>query len=365
MVTGLTVEGHSRRGGFSLSEMLIVIMILSFITLLMASLFEAISHSLVRSKDQVKQFSDARLAFEYLTRNVEQATLNTYLDYHYTGEEDSRVPEGYTAQSDLHFKVDDSGMLLGAEGGEGERFQTHCVFFQAPLGASNRYVELKNLLNARGYFVEFGGDEEYRPDFLGNRRVEPRYRFRLKEFRPPGEFNWIYKELQSTGDSGEIPEFTEWFRADSTLYDTQPPYHTIVRNVAENVVGIIVSPRVSEADAEAMGYQDPAEFAPYYRYDSRLEFPSGNDLVKTVHQLPPLMKVILITISEKSAVQLQDRYGQNVPPELRVEPGWFEDSLKLEEDLEAFEQQLRKAAIEYRTFQTTIKMQAAKWRNEV
>jgi len=352
-----------KNSGFSLMELLVVMAIFSIIAMVLSSMLNTTSRSLITTKERVRQFGNARVAFEYLSRNLKQATLNTYWDYQYsTGDPITSAPDGYTAKSDIQFKVEHTSELLGeADVAEG-KFQGHAVFFQAPLGASDRYNSLKNLLNARGYFIEFGDDLSYRPDFLGD-RVASRYRYRLKEFRPPGEYNLIYKELNS-GDEAAPPEFNEWFRANSDLYDVALPYHKVVRNVADNIIALIVSPRISEKEAGKLGYRLPQEYAPNYTYDSRIEFPTGNENEKSTHKLPPLVKLIMVSISEKSAIDLQDKNGIEPPPELLVEASLFQDALKLTEDLEIYENQLREHNIEYRFFQTVVGMQSAKWSDE-
>lgn len=346
--------------GLSLIELLVVMAIFSIIAVILSMMLSTTSNALISTKDRVRQFGSARVAFDYLCRNLKQATLNTYWDYKYsTGDSENSAPDGYTPVSDIQFRVDLTSELLGREP-EG-RFQGHAVFFQAPLGDSDRYSSLGNLMNARGYFIEFGDDLAHRPDFLGD-RIEPRYRYRLKEFRPPGEHNLIYKELKN--GVGSPPEFDEWFRADSDLYDVALPYHKVVRNVADNIIAFIISPRLSEKEAKRLGYELPEEYAPNFTYDSRLEYPTGNKNVRSIHQLPPLVKLIMVTISEKSAIDLQKKNDSDPPPELAIGASLFRDALKLEVDLESYENQLRNHKIEYRIFQTVVGMQSAKWSYE-
>lgn len=351
---------YRRDLGLSLIELLVVMAIFSTIALILTLMLNTTSRALISTKDRVHQFGNARIAFDYLSRNLKQATLNTYWDYKYSAENpETSIPDGYTPVSDIQFKVDYASDLL--EGDQGGSFQGHAVFFQAPLGESNRYSSLGNLMNARGYFVQFGDDLAHRPDFLGD-RIEPRYRYRLKEFRPPGENNLIYKELREA--PGSPPAFDEWFRADSDLYEVAIPYHQMVRNVADNIIAFIVSPRISEKEAKRLGYVLPQEYAPHFTYDSRLDYPTGNDKEASPHQLPPLVKIIMVTISERSAANLQRIHDSTPPPELVIDPAFFRDALKLEQDLEAYEEQLKEHEVEYRVFQTVVGMQSAKWSHE-
>ena len=346
--------------GFSLIEVLVVMAVLSVIAILFAGLFESTSRALINSKDRMRQFGDARVAFEYMSRNLEQATLNTYLDYRYSST-DENLPNGYAPQSELHFLTGPAKEFAGNR--NQENLQTHAVFFQAPLGSSDRYEELSNLLNGRGYFVEFGHDWDYRPDFIGL-SAETRHRFRLKEFRPPEKHNLIYKEKIGDAEDGTEKQLTEWFKHDSPLYTEDLPYYKVVRNIADNVIALIISPRLSEKEAEAKGLASPEDFAPDYRYDTQKENPTANKKIHTQHQLPPLLRLVLVSISEKTAVRLQQRYDDTIPPELVCKSSWFRDSRKLDEDLAQFEAQLKEANVEYRVFQTMVAMQGSKWSDE-
>lgn len=341
------------RYAFTLVEMLVSLAVLSLLILGLSSLLSISSNNWVNTKGRLQQFSSARMSFDYMTHNLSQATLNTYWDYEYTegASASEERPTAYQPVSDLQFKIAQAKDVIRSE----KSPQSHAIFFQAPLGVSNQYQSLSNLLNARGYFVEFGDDLGDRPDFLQG-QVPPRYRFRLKEFRPPSESNLVYKELLEGGET-----FSEWFRSDSELYEEPLIEHKVVRKVADNVIALIISPRISDKEALAAGYLSPLEFAPNYTYDSRIKNPTGNRKVNTTHQLPPLVKIIMISISELSAAGLAEKHGSAPPPELMIEGSLFTDSLKLDRDLKQFEEQLSEHRIEYRIFQTVVGMQGAKW----
>lgn len=362
--------------GMSLLELMVSMSILAAIFVLIASVLDTTSKGWMRTTDRATQFRDSRLAFEYLTRNLQQATLNTYWDYHYDStksnapQEEGETPSRYAPQSELHFLTGQAAELLEDE----ERYRTHAVFFQAPLGKADRYMDLSNLLNARGYFIEFGSDVEGRPDFLDG-VVEPKYRYRLMEFRPPAEQNQVYADAQDDlgNQRGSPPPWfppqspavvlDDWYLPDSKLYTEKMAYHETVRPVAENVIALIVSPRRSDEESGRID-ESPEGIAPKYAFNSREDFAEGvspTEGRETRNLLPPLLKVVLVTITDTSAIQLQARYGERPPPELELSPGWFTKALRLEEDLLQFEEQLREANVEYRIFRSTLRLQAAKW----
>lgn len=357
--------------GFTLIELLVSMAVLSIFLLLISSLIQTTSDTWVRAKDRTAQFREARQSFEYITRNLQQATLNAYWDYYYESSGSNvpkdgidELPARHVPHSDLQFLAGNaSKLILGAERDEGARtYRGHAVFFQVPLGKADRYADLSNLLNARGFFIEFGDEREYLPEVIRD-RTNPRNRYRLMEFRPPAEENVIYKDAleEAVIDPDSPVKLDKWFQPDSALYSGRHAYHELVRPVAENVIAMIISPQWSAAEAENRGIR-PESIAPDYEYNSNRTPPARwND--PTRHQLPPLIEVVLVTISEKSAFILQGRHGDSPPPELELDPEWFVRASDLEADLEALEKKLVDEGIEFRLFRSTLRLQASKWTN--
>lgn len=354
------------RSGFSLVELLVSITVLSVMLLMIVSLLSTTQQTWSSAKTRVSQFRDARVAFEAMTRNISQATLNTYLDYY--DEQGNRIepvyddsynsnsppiePDHYDRYSELHFLVDNAANLFGAT----VPSSTHAIFFQAPLGdtAQEDYRVLGNLLNARGYFVVFSDDRLQSPAFLRN-KVVPKWRFRLMEYRPPSERNQIY----------ETPEdFTDWYGSD---------FNEILRNsrvIADNVIALVISP-VTSADSE-----DPNRFdiAPDYKYTSQKEQGAGGtDPVsrRQRHQLPPLLKITMVAMDEESANRLllneETEVSELVPAGLFVDAAAFDDDLKELEDFLAkrgdFED-VEGLTINYRIFSATVSIRGSKWSDE-
>ncbi|MEI9997669.1 MAG: hypothetical protein WDO13_00075 [Verrucomicrobiota bacterium] len=100
------------------------------------------------------------------------------------------MPDHLARRSDLAFVCGPaggaSGLLAGPRVTAGS-----AVFFAAPEGATQAYAGqgLARLLNAEGYFVEFGDDTSV-PAFI--LALSHRYRWRLKRVLPPSESMPVY-----------------------------------------------------------------------------------------------------------------------------------------------------------------------------
>ncbi len=120
------------------------------------------------------------------------------------------------------------------------------------------------------------------------------------EFLQPAEDLAIYK-LPADGSAAE---YSRWFTnfLPPNVAVTQAP----VRVLAENIIALIVLPELSPHDADAA--TNP--LAPQYRYDSR----AGNITDRTKHQLPPLLRVVMVAIDEPSAARLNPAGRAPRPP---------------------------------------------------
>jgi len=326
------------RSGFSLIETLLAISILLFMMASAAAILGTTQKTWSSTWERTTQFRDARLAFELITRNLSQATLNTYWDYVY---DDEDVPTDYRRESELHFYTDRTSNL-------DFEFSTpaHCIFFQAVLGYSleSDFKQLDALLNARGYYIAFGNDDKQKPKFLATlpNAPRPRWRYRLMEYLPPTENNMIYQVDQENEEGGS--SIKEWFSKELIEEHSRP--------VVDNIIALIVSPQTSP-DTNSFGSQ-VYEIAPFYRYDSRDE-----SVEETLNVLPPLVEITVVAIDEASAVRLQDKYGESPPPLLDSE--WFSAASDLDEDLDALKEKLNSESIGHRIFSTTVAIRSAKW----
>jgi uncharacterized protein (TIGR02599 family) len=356
--------------GFTLVELLLSMVILSLVTLVLVSMVNQTGSLWHRTTSKIEEFREARTGFESLTRCLSQATLNTYWDYN-----DPNVPTKYMRQSELRF-ISGPGLLAGVN--SPTPYPTQSLFFFAPLGfvrpasatdtASANYQGLDNLLNLWGYFIEYADDSALRPPFVNGK---PHKRFRLMELMQPSQSLSIYSlETQAGGNLKYVTP--DWFQnAVSASGDLPRPAHVL----AENIIALIVLPKMTPADQKKLGFND-ASLAPNYFYNSTgLDLTGSTKLSTTAnptlngtHQLPPVMEVAMVAIDETSAALLSDADALDLQAELA---GLFADPKKLSSDLTgkptppatglSLEDYLRQKRINYRVFTTDVSIRAAKW----
>lgn len=359
---------RSQLAGFSLPELLVSIAILSLLMLFTFQMMEQTQRTWLIAKENTSSYKEARSAFEVMTRRLSQATLNTYWGY-----DNPENPRDYEKKSELHFLVVNSKEVLG-EGPEGGR-PGHAVFFNAPLGftaestATGRpvYSNMEMLLNSWGYFVEWSTDENDRPSFLNrDNTIKKRLRYRLMEFRQPSESLSIYSE--DLPEQSSKTALYRWFVRGETGVNSSvnrkatlgPKEVRTVRPVAENIIVLIISPRLPEYDKN-----DPDFIAPNFVYDSR-EFQWGkksDDRVELAqHQIPPLMQITMVAVDETDMARWLSMNGSREPD--FVSSGLFKSQRALEQDLETLRNDLDTEKVRHRVFTTTIRMRESKWTEE-
>lgn len=350
---------HQRKAhAFSLVEIMVSLAVLTILLLISAQVIGQIQSSWSASNARVSQFKEARTAFDILSRNLGQATLNTYIDYDYNylsaaggASAAAAAPNKYERNSDLHFRCGLTSDLIPAAGGS-TITPGHAVFFQAPLGISNdpTLVGLDRLLCARGYFVQFSSDSAWVPDFIPSNDFK--YRYRLMEYSPPAERNSIYAAAHA--NDGTIA--STWFaNAGATATGSGAGVVPITRPVADNIVALILSPRRETANDSEAEEAASTRIAPGYKYDS-------SSVGDTQHLLPPLVRVVLIAIDEKSAERLEQLSGNNSNPPLG---GLVNSKLVtpelLNKEVDAIVQELQLQKLNYRVFSATVALRGAKW----
>ncbi|MEZ5326245.1 MAG: Verru_Chthon cassette protein C [Verrucomicrobiales bacterium] len=353
-------------GGFSLPELLVSIAILSLLMLFTFQMMEQTQRTWLLAKETTSSYKEARAAFEVMTRRLSQATLNTYWGY-----DNPDNPREYEKKSELHFLVVNAKEALG-EGPDGSR-PGHAVFFNAPLGFTAEssptgtpvYSNMEMLLNSWGYFVEFSSDENDRPSFLNkNNTIKKRLRYRLMEFRQPSESLSIYQDPPLSGRSSKT-QIYDWFAKGQTGVNASvnrsaslgPKDVRTVRPVAENIIALVLAPRLPEFDRN-----DPDFIAPNFVYDTR-EFQWGQKSDKRVelskHQLPPLMQVTMVAVDENDMARWLTTNGQREPN--FVSDSLFKSQRSLEQDLESLNRDMIDQKVRHRVFTTTIRMRESKW----
>ena len=348
--------------GFSLVELLVSMTIFITIMLLMSQMLSSTLGIWRRSSDTQVQFQEARAAFNSISMRLASAELNPYWGYEY-GNGASQSPTSYAKRSDLHF------VCGGASEGnrstpallDESNHPTQAIFFHGAFGASNEIDNrgFGSLLNSWGYFIEFGSDVDNMADFLtteGN--VEPRYRFRMMEMQMPSERLTTFANISGDEDQLDLEEAESsadvfsWFRSGAADYATP---------LAENIVALIITPLPANQGGSTTS--QPEDLAPNYYYDTRAaQHSSGvsNEVIaKTAHQLPPLVRITLVAITEKSALDLEQENDEAMP-DLGIDE-LFDDVTEYEEDMAALEKALVAKGIDFRIFNTTVKLRNSRW----
>lgn len=365
-----------RPPGFTLVEIMVSLAVLTILLLISAQVIGQVQSTWSASNARVSQFREARIAFDILSRNISQATLNTYIDYdsNYlataaSSSAASSAPSKYIRRSELQFVCGNASSLVTSAGGGGEMLPGHAVFFQAPLGVTNTpaYSGLDRLMCARGYFVQFSSDSFWRPEFLPPGDVK--YRYRLMEYSPPTELNTIYASALTIAGTPTAPMPRNWFSTRAGVAPSGTASNVgalmVTRPVADNIVALIISPRREMKNAqEEESASGPTQIAASYSYDSSAienigyaPAPQG-----TQHLLPPLVKIVLIAIDERSADRLsQQSGGGGTPPLGTTVNGALSQAHNLDSEVQEIVRQLQQQRLNYRVFSATIQLRGSKW----
>jgi uncharacterized protein (TIGR02599 family) len=386
--------------GFTLIELLVSMTFLVILMLVVTQVVAIVQRTWVRSNSRVSQFREARTAFDVLTRNLSQATLNTYWDNEFdplrtdaAGQEVKRA-RNYIRQSELQFISGPTTQLLDAAGGNASDYPGHAVFFQAPLGVTRLTAttggqnnntpsteNMVNLLCGRGYFVEWGDDQPYRPPFLNQLTSVPtRSRLRLMEYSPTAEMNRIYdSSLRPLVDAQSgVNNGRRWFNEgqSSALNSVVQGQETVAaraftRPIAENILVLVISPQIETTGNTTT---QPYSIAPQYLYDSTLRVNPGAQAATsnpqgTQHLLPPLLKVTMVALDDRSGEFLSRAENQSMRDDvLSASAGLFKDAASFTKEMEGTEDQpgtletlLLAQKLNYRVFSTTIALKQARW----
>jgi uncharacterized protein (TIGR02599 family) len=313
--------------GFTIIELLVATAILSVVLVVVVSVIGQTSAVWRKSTDKIEAFQGARMAFDLLTRNLSQATLNTYLDY-----DDPFVPTKYLRKAELKF-------VSRPTSNPGTAGTGQSVFFQAPASFTSdmtRYGNLESLLNTCGYYVEFGSDAASKPTFVSS---PDKYRYRLMQLLIPTEENKVYT---STGQS--------WITDAGAS----------VQPVADNIIALIIRPQDPGMTAPSVPGVTVPNLTSDYTYDTAQTF-SGNQPL-TSNQLPPVLQVTMVAIDENSAKRVESNNSE--PSAIRgALTGKFTDPARYTEDLRDLETALTSATppISYRIFTSAVPIRESKW----
>ena len=354
------------RPAFTLVELLVSMVIMLLLLVVLVAMVNQTSVVWRRTDARIEQFSGARNGFEALTRRLSQATLNTYLDYvdingnprTTTTNMAAFVPVRYARQSELRIL---SGPGLAGSATTTPPRPTQAAFFAAPLGFvadTTDYGGLENLLNTWGYYIEFNSNGStglnIKPPFV---KSPDRYRFRLMEMMQPSETMTIYKYTSGIANY----KGTSWF--------TDGLAQTGASHVlAENIVALVLLPKLSPGDQAAGNYTD-GSLAPNYLYDSTgTNMPTVSDPnLDPINQLPPVITVTMVAVDETSYSRFQ---GMSTSMPAALGSGTLFQSVGdtknpsnagFAQDLQTLEATLQTNRLNYRVFTTDVSIKAAKW----
>lgn len=362
------ISTFRRNGSFSIVELLVAMVVLSLLVVIMASITNSLFKLWTSTNGSIKMFASARTAYGIMGVRLSEATLNTYLDYYDSSwnrrntssvsNDVSFVPANYGRASDLHFYCGNAATALGGTQ------QGHGVFFFAPLGYSNNnstYADVPTLLNAIGYYVEWGSDSAYRPSFLSN--LPQKYRYRLIEnvlptqnFAPP---NGCYTNFIGS------PSYTQYMQWINTGLANNTTGKSVL---ADNVIALILRPELSQQDATNafnLSSAQPWNLTTNYLYDSRtprtvpITVSTNNPTDLWFAQLPPLVRVVMVAVDEQSARRLIT--GTNIPTAFQLNTNWFQNPANLNTDLNSLSTQLNNAHVTYQIFNQVISIRGAEF----
>lgn len=380
-----------RRGGFTILELLVASVVFIIIVGVVLNFTDQTSKIWRSATAKIQAFQEARAGFDSMTRNLAQAMLNTYYDYYDAGNVSRSslkttsalanfVPAKYDRMSDLHFISGQASTLLAASN-PAIKTQTHAVFFQAPKGYSVAFENLDNALNATGYFLQFDDGAAAVPAFIEQSPgFKKRYRFRMMEMTQDSETLGVYNPANGPND---------WFVKTAASNS---------RVIAENVIALVLLPRLPDREDDPKGPTKGAALAPGYNFNSRVPLGSNSDpawpganpafpgdtfaatdtnskskSMTRHHQLPPVVRAIMVVIDEASAARLQGD-ATTVPAAIDFSgTSLFTDASKLSADIQAVEDICNAKPgnltgntqkLNYRVFSTDIIMRQAKWSNK-
>jgi uncharacterized protein (TIGR02599 family) len=318
------------RGGFSLIEILVSIVVLAMISVAIVSVTSSVQNIARRTSSRAEQFREARRAFERINQRVSQATLNSYWDYvdassgkpRALGSNSTFTPGKYALLSELRYLQKSAKDLSAPHGGE---LIGQTIFFQAPLGktGTTTYSGMNALINTVGYYIEKSSDASLRPAVVN---APERIRYRLFELTEPADKLTIYS--LTSGSQGYTG--TGWFTTPLAVasYSTR---------LADNIVALLFQ-------AE---YQDSSDTTgTTYSYSSApIDFLNQSAVENT---LPSNVRVTLVAVDEPSAKRIEE--SKIVIPDAQDSDG-----------LDTLEKQLISNHLNYRKFESVIPIQTAKW----
>ncbi len=358
-----------RPSGFSLLEIVVSTAIVGIVLVAIGEAMSTMQNTWVRVRGKADMFRPLRTAADTMNRRLALATLES----RWVTEEDvasGRTTGALVRESDLHFVSGPALKLTGS----GATLAGHAVFFQAPFGvdaqrrsesAANSYDRLGHLLNAWGYFVEYGPEPGPRPAFLSETatgRRDERRRFRLMEYRQPSEELALFAAGADRDGQPEIHLATsqagvrKWIRP--PLEGGRDLLRRRVSVLAENIVAMVVRPlaggTLDELGRTGSGAQ--YDLAQDMEYDSRRHQYDDSALSGQMrHRLPPALEVTLVATSEEDWARMTPPEVEQLASEIRgIANGGFKNAEQYENDIRNLSKVLDKRRVEHRVLRSVV-----------
>jgi len=358
-----------RPSGFSLLEIIVSTAIIGIVLVAIGEAMGTMQNTWARVRSKADMFRPLRTAADTMNRRIALATLES----RWVTEEnaaDGNPTGAMVRESDLHFVSGPALQLTGSGG----LLAGHGLFFQAPFGVdqqrrseseSNSYDRLGHLLNAWGYFVEYGPEPGPRPGFMtqaSSGRRDDRRRFRLMEYRQPTEELAVFSagtnndgqpEIQTASGESSI---RKWLRK-----PLQPGASLEERRIsilAENIVALVVRPLAGGTLDELARTDAGAQYdlAADMQYDTRRHQYDTSTLAQlTRHRLPPALEVTLVATSEDSWSRMTPAEVEQMASEIRgITNGGFKSAAQYENDIERLTKMLDKRRIDSRVLRSVV-----------
>lgn len=334
-------NSNTTRRAFSLLEILVAMAILSLVLLTVTAITNQVIGVSKSASAKIEAFKTARASFETMTRAISQATLNTYYDYYDSSHQRRTSANAASFSPAMYGRYSELEFVTGKNLVSSPRPQvTHSIFFQSPLGYTKDtadYSKLRSSLNAAGFYVEFYNDTDERPSFLLSLLNPPpvRWRYRLMQFLQATESLSIYKAANHS-----------WFT------DPISVPRQATRVMAENIIACVICPKLN-TDTNS------STISPDYECQSRVTWSSGKQPA-TMHQLPPLVEVVLIAADEVSINRIQGT-STSAPDFGFNYASVFQVASQLDADLATVSKALDAKHLNYRVFRSRVGLKGAKW----
>jgi uncharacterized protein (TIGR02599 family) len=367
---------------FTLVEMLVAIAVLSILLVLASQLITRTSSVWIYSTSKMAEGREARVAFSSLCSRLSEATVDQYYGYTYSASTPATTPatyypNNYVRRSELRFICGPSATINTTVASS----PTDAVFFSAPLGVVSNtasYGHLPSLLNVCGYYVQWSNNDLERPSILPGTGI---YRFRLMQFVQPAESMSIYSQTipnpptpasspvpgpaMTGGGNGNYPLYsfvtgTSW---QNTAMNNSP---SGVHPLANNVVALLLLPATNTTDASGT-------LAPGFVYNSEVATaPATTAALTSVNRTPPVVRIVMYTIDEKSALRLtQSATMPNLYVSTSGTPLFANSALLYPNptsgdsgDLARFEQSLTANKLAYRRFDAAVELPRQPWNTQ-